>query len=59
MNKKLLEEYTEAFHRPDGSMRLLTKSQARFIRAVMRCNEINETSRTIHEQKEKVSKKKN
>jgi len=59
INKELLEEYTEAFHRPDGSMRLLTRSQARFIRAVMRCNEINETSRTIHEQQERDTKKKN
>ena len=46
LSKELLEEYTEAFNRPDGSIRLLTKSQAQFIRAVMRCNYINETSRT-------------
>ena len=46
ISKELLEEYTEAFNRPDGSIRLLTKSQAQFIRAVMRCNHINETSRT-------------
>lgn len=46
ISKELLEEYTEAFHKPNGSIRLLTKSQAQFIRAVMRCNEINETSRT-------------
>ena len=58
ISKELLEEYTEAFHRPDRSVRLLTKSQARFIRAVMRCNEINETSRTIHEQKERDTKNK-
>lgn len=59
INKELLEEYTEVFHRPNGSMRLLTKSQARFIRAVMRCNQINEISRTIHEQQERDTKKKN
>ena len=46
ISKELLEEYTEAFHRPDGSVRLLTKSQAQFIRAVMRCNQINERYRT-------------
>ena len=46
LSEQLLEEYNEVFHRPDGSIRLLTKSQAQFIRAVMRCNEINETYRT-------------
>lgn len=46
ISKELLEEYTEAFHKPNGSVRLLTKSQAQFIRAVMRCNHINERSRT-------------
>lgn len=46
ISKELLEEYTEAFNRPDGSIRLLTKSQAQFIRAVMRCNEINMKYRT-------------
>ncbi len=51
ISKELLEEYTEAFHRPDGSIRLLTKSQAKFIRAVMRCNEINERSRTYDNQR--------
>ena len=50
LSKDLLEEYEEAFHRPEGQVRLLTKSQATFIRAVMKCNEINEISRTIHEQ---------
>ncbi len=54
ISKELLEEYTEAFNRPDGSVRLLTKSQAQFIRAVMRCNEINETSRTYD--KERINK---
>ena len=51
ISKELLEEYTEAFNRPDGSVRLLTKSQAQFIRAVMRCNEINETSRTYDKER--------
>jgi len=46
ISQKLLEEYNEEFHRPDGSIALLTKSQAQFIRAVMRCNQINETYRT-------------
>jgi hypothetical protein len=46
LSEQLIEEYREAFRKPDGQVRLLTKSQAQFIRAVMRCNEINETSRT-------------
>ena len=48
--KNLLEEYNEAFHRPEGQVKLITQSQAAFIRAVMRCNQINEKSRTLHEQ---------
>ena len=51
ISKELLEEYTEAFHKPNGSVRLLTKSQAQFIRAVMRCNHINETSRTYDKER--------
>jgi hypothetical protein len=46
LSEQLLEEYNEVFHRPNGSIRLLTKSQAQFIRAVMRCNEINMKYRT-------------
>ena len=51
ISKELLEEYKEAFRKPDGQVRLLTKSQAQFIRAVMRCNEINETSRTYDKER--------
>jgi len=51
ISKELLEEYTEAFNKPNGQVRLLTKSQAQFIRAVMRCNEINETSRTYDKER--------
>ena len=48
--KHLLQEYEEAFHTPEGQVKLITESQATFLRAVMRCNDINETSRTLHEQ---------
>ena len=43
--KHLLQEYEEAFHTPEGQVKLIT-----FLRAVMRCNQINETHRTLHEQ---------
>jgi len=51
ISKQLVEEYKEAFRKPDGQVRLLTKSQAQFIRAVMRCNQINEISRTYDKER--------
>jgi len=59
LSEQLIEEYREAFNRPNGQVRLLTKSQAQFIRAVMRCNEINETSRTYDNQRKQLNKTKN
>ena len=56
LSEQLIEEYREAFNRPKGQVRLLTKSQAQFIRAVMRCNEINETSRTYDNQRKQLNK---
>ena len=50
MNKKILEEYKDAFENKQGT-KLLTKSEALFIRAVMTLN------RTSNEQKEKRIKK--
>ena len=50
MNKKLLEEYKDAFENKQGT-KLLTQSEALFIRAVMTLN------RTSNEQKEKRIKK--
>lgn len=58
LSEQLIEEYREAFNRPNGQVRLLTKSQAQFIRAVMRCNEINETSRTYDNQRKQLNKTK-
>ena len=58
LSEQLIEEYREAFNRPNGQVRLLTKSQAKFIRAVMRCNEINETSRTYDNQRKQLNKTK-
>ena len=59
ISEKLIEEYREAFHKPEGQVRLLSKSQAQFIRAVMRCNEINETSRTYDNQRQQLNNDKN
>ena len=50
MNKKILEEYKDAFENKQGT-KLLTQSEALFIRAVMTLN------RTSNEQKEKRIKK--
>ena len=50
MNKKILEEYKDAFENKQGT-KLLTQSEALFIRAVMTLN------RTCNEQKEKRIKK--
>ena len=36
--KHLRQEYEEEFNRPEGSIRLLTEHQAKFIRALMRLN---------------------
>lgn len=58
LSEQLIEEYREAFRKPDGQVRLLTKSQAQFIRAVMRCNEINETSRTYDNQRQQFNNNK-
>ena len=38
MPKHLQQEYEEEFNRPEGSIRLLTEHQAKFIRALMRLN---------------------
>ena len=51
MNKKLLEEYKDAFKNKQGT-KLLTQSEALFIRAVMTLN------RTCNEQKERDTKNK-
>lgn len=55
--KALLEEYTEAFHKPNGSISLLTKSEAEFIRAVMRCNQNNKKYWTQNERQNKKIQK--
>ena len=36
--KHIQEEYQESFHRPDGSIRLLTSSESAFYRALIRLN---------------------
>ena len=51
MNKKILEEYKDAFENKQGT-KLLTQSEALFIRAVMTLN------RTCNEQKERDIQKK-
>ncbi len=51
MNKKILEEYKDAFENKQGT-KLLTQSEAKFIRAYMTLN------RTSNEQKEKDIQKK-
>ena len=51
MNKKILEEYKDAFENKQGT-KLLTQSEALFIRAVMTLN------RTSNEQKERDIKNK-
>ena len=50
MNKKLLEEYKDAFENKQGT-KLLTQSEAKFIRAYMTLN------RTSNEQKERPKSK--
>lgn len=45
----LKEQYSEAFNRPTGSITLLTKKEAEFIRAVMRCNQKNKNYWTQNE----------
>ncbi len=49
-SKKLLEEYKDAFENKQG-MKLLTQSEAKFIRAYMKLN------RTNNEQKERPKNK--
>ena len=51
MNKKILEEYKDAFENKQGT-KLLTQSEAKFIRAYMTLN------RTSNEQKERDIQKK-
>ena len=36
--KHIQEDYQESFHRPDGSIRILTPSEASFYRALYRLN---------------------
>ena len=50
MNKKILEEYKDAFENKQGT-KLLTQSEAKFIRAYMTLN------RTSNEQKERPKNK--
>ena len=40
--KKLQEEYQEEFHRPKNSMRILTKEEAIFLKALWRLNYFKE-----------------
>tara|TARA_B110000003_G_C16120280_1_gene327469 strand:+ start:317 stop:496 length:180 start_codon:yes stop_codon:yes gene_type:complete len=42
LTKHLLEEYEEAFHTPDRSIHLLTKSESAFIKTLIRLNYFNE-----------------
>jgi len=51
MNKKILEEYKDAFENKQGT-KLLTQSEALFIRAVMTLN------RTNNDKKERNTEKK-
>ena len=39
LKKLLMEQYQEEFHRPKNSLRLLTKSEAKFLRALIRFKE--------------------
>ena len=40
--KNLTEQYQEEFHRPKGSMRILTKEEAIFMKALWRLNYFKE-----------------
>mgnify|MGYP000026360287 CR=1 FL=1 len=49
-NIKLIEEtYQEEFHRPDGSMRLLTKQESALLRALYRLNYFKQTKDETNE----------
>ena len=50
MNKKILEEYKDAFENKQGT-KLLTKSEAQFIRAYMRLNRTNNDKKERNIQK--------
>ena len=52
--KQLQEEYQEEFHKPKGSVALLTEEEAIFLRAVMTLNYFNEDKQ--HGKKSKLSR---
>ena len=53
LKKLLMEQYQEEFHRPKNSLRLLTKSEAKFLRALIRFKETKLKQEITNETKRK------
>ena len=53
LKKLLMEQYQEEFYRPKNSLRLLTKSEAKFLRSLIRFKETKLRQEITNETKRK------